>query len=437
MKFIVDSLGSRRFAIFLLTVTLFTILLSNLLPNFSLMKPGEIEELRQAKPQLYSIAKTFQVVKIVKSPFFFLLPVFIFISVTLCTIKRIKGEMARNKAVKTGEMRYVAEFAAGPEAVEMFLKGGGWAVSSSVEGQVVTLSAFKGRFGFWGSVAFHAGLNIVLIGTLLSLVTRYNGSITLTEGYGVDVAEGFLGKVPDDFPVRSALMDGFKATYEGGFPVDYAMNLQLVTDFEEMKVHPKVNEPVSIGGYQISPSRYGFAPRFVLKKGSDTVFDGYINLVVFTPQQVDHFDIAEEGITVITQFFPDFYKDGLTPKSRSKELKNPMFFIDVKKGKEDLGRGFLPLNKEVSFSGYSIECKDVKTWVIFEVSRDFGVPAITFGVILIAAGLIIRFAWYEKVLWLTVKDGSLSIGGRSRYFPAMFDDELKRLADGFKGIAED
>lgn len=430
----IDFLASRRFAIFLLSVTLLTVLLSNLLPNFSLMKPGEVEELRQGRPQLYSIAKTFQVVKIVKSPFFSLLPVFIFISVTVCTIKRIKGELGRTNVLKAGVARYAAEFSAGPEAIEKVLKGSGWTVSSSVEGQTTTLSAFKGRHGFWGSVAFHAGLNIVLIGTLLSLITRYNGSMTLTEGYGVDVAEGFLGTVPDDFPVRSAMMDGFKATYEGGFPVDYAMNLQLTTDFEEKMVHPKVNDPVSIGGYQISPSRYGFAPRFALKKGSETVFDGYINLVVFTPQQVDHFDIAEEGITVITQFFPDFYKDGLTPKTRSKELKNPMFFIEVKKGKEDLGRGFLPLNKEVSFSGYSIECKDVKTWVMFDVSRDFGVPAITFGFILIAAGLIIRFVWYEKTIWITVEGGSLSIGGRSRYFPAMFEDELKRLADGFKEI---
>lgn len=431
MKSIVDLLASRRFATYLLIATLLIILSSNLLPNLSIMRPDEIDTLRRSRPFLYTVAKSFRVGKIVKTPFFLALPVFIFISITACTVRRTVRELRRGRISK-GDARHHLDFSGEIDAVEEFLKGKGWRIAPAEGGKGI--SAHKGRNGFWGSVLFHIGMNVVLLGILLSLVTRFNGAMTLTEGYGVDISEGFMEKVPDGFPVKRALLEGFKAVYAGEFPVDYGVELILSTDFEDKKVRAGVNDPVSIGGYQISPSRYGFAPRFVLKKGRETVFDGYVNLVVFTPEQIDHFDVTQEKITVVTQFFPDFYKEGIIPKSHSKELKNPVFFIEVKRGKDNLGRGFLPVKKEVSFSGYSLECKDVKIWVMFDVARDLGVPAVTLGFVLIVTGLVIRFVLYEKFIWITVKDTGLDVYGRAGYFPVLFEDELKRVVEGLKQI---
>lgn len=431
MRRSVEYIGSRRFAIYLLVATLLVVLLANLLPNFSIMKPEEIADLRKGRPLLYAAASSLQLSSIVRSPIFLLLPVFIFASITACTLKRVKKEWGRAVRVTPGDVRYNAGFSGSPGSVVDFLRTKGWRAEagSQESGESIVVTGFKGGGGFWGSVGFHVGMNVVLIGTALSLITRFNASVVLTEGYGVELKDAFLGAAPKGFPIKGANMEGFRAVYVEGFPVDYSMELGLWGDEgRERAEEVKVNKPLNWKGYQFAPLRYGFSPRFVMKKDDKILLDGYVNLVVMTPEQLDSFDIPEEGIKTTAQFFPEFYKEGTAPKTRSKEPKNPVFFVEIARGKDILGSGFLHMNQEVSFAGYTLKFDDIRMWVMFDVSRDLGVPVVTFGFILIVAGLIIRFILGEKHIWIYFREGMLEIGGRSRYFPALFEEEMRGVA---------
>lgn len=433
MKRFVDFVGSRRFAVYLLLATTAVILLSNLLPNFSVMKAGEIKALKEGRPLLYAAASSLQLGKVVRSPFFFILPAVIFLSITVCTVKRIKrwGMESGREGNALPEDMFL-------RAAEESLRGKGWSVEvrSQGSGEGVVITGFKGRKGFWGSVAFHAGMNVVLIGAVFSLFTRYNGSMVLADGYGVTMDEAFLSQAPKDFRLKGAIMEDFRAVYQEGFPVDYSMALTLLGEEDrEKREEVGVNRPLKWMGYQFAPVRYGFSPRFAVRKGETVLLDSYINLVVMTPEKTDVFEIPGEGMKVEVQFFPDFYMEGKIPKTRSREPKNPVFFAEIKKGKEVIGRGFLHLNQEVSFAGYSIAFNDLKMWVMFSVSRDYGVPVVTFGFLLIIIGLIIKFVWHEKSVWLIFKDGTVEFGGSSRYFPALFEEELKRLGEELKAGA--
>lgn len=430
MKRFIDYIGSRKFAVLLLTATLLVILLSNLLPNLSFMRSAEVEAMKREKPFLYLMAASFRLGVIVQSPLFLIFPTFIFASITVCTIKRVKAGMRRESDL-SGPFRYSSDFSGSQGDVEGFLRDKGWAVKSS-EGVV---RGIMGSRGFWGSIVFHLGMLFALLGFFLSLSLGFHRTLVLTEGYAMDLPEGFSGERLQDFPIKEAIMEGFKATYIEQFPVDYSMDLTFSTDQEE-KARVKVNEPASVKGYRFVPMRYGFSPRFVMKRGGEDILDGYVTLVVMTPSQIDTFDVPGEGIKVSAQFFPDFYKEGLTPRTRSREPKNPVFFVEVKRGKEMLGRGFLPINKEVFFAGYTLEFRDLKMWAMFDVSRDPGIPPITFGFILIVIGLIIRLLWNEKAVWLSIGEGKIEVGGKARYFPALFDDELKTLAEGLRRTQE-
>lgn len=429
MRRFLEIIGSRRFAIFLLAATLAVILLSNLLPNLSAMKPEEIEAFSKARPLLFRIYAAMQVGNVVRSPLFLLIPLFIFASITVCTFRRVKREGLGWRRFPPGEGKYRASFDGSLASVEGYLRKKGWDVEA--EGPTV-INAFKGGRGFWGSVLFHIGINVVIIGIALSLMTRFNGRVVLTEGYGTEMKEAFLGDMPEGFPVRGAELERFEAVYAGGFPVDYSMDVTFWTEYGETRGRVKVNEPISVMGYQFSPTRHGFAPRFSMKKGEETLLDAYINLVVMTPEQVDTIDLPEEGIKIRAQFFPDLYMEGRTPKTRSRETKNPVFFVEVRRGKEMLGQGFLPLNKEVSFAGYTLEFKDLKMWAMFGVSKDLGVPAVAAGFMLIVVGLVVRFIWHEKTIRISTWEGFMEIGGRARYFPALFEEELKRLTEELK-----
>lgn len=442
LKRFLDYVGSRSFAIILLTGTLAIILVSNLLPNISIMSKEEIDALRVSRPLFFALAGFLQIATVAKSPFFLVIPVSIFASVAACTLKRIKREGWRAIRVAPGDVKYRGGFAGSPESAVLFLRKKGWTagVVSQESGDAVIVG-HKGMEGFWGSVLFHAGMNVAILGFGLSVITGFNASIMLTDGYGVKASEAFLGKKPtEEFPFPEMLMESFNAVYLDGFPVDYSMELTLWDgEGRERKGEVKVNHPLKWKGYQFVPNRYGFSPEFIIKKDGKEVLNAFVNLVVITPDQIDYFEAPDEGMKVACQFFPDFYMEGKVPKTRSKEPKNPVFFVEIKQKEKVIGRGFLHLNKEVSFPGYSIELKDIRRWVLLDVSRDTGVPVITFGFIFIVAGLIIRFLRHERHIWLYLRDGAVEAGGRSRYSPALFEDELKKLAEemGQGGKGED
>lgn len=436
MRRFINYIGSRRFAIVILLFTLAIILLSNLLPNFAAMSVEEVESLRTNRPALFAAARYLQVGVIARSPFFLVIPAFLFFSITICTLRRVKREGWLKPGVVAGETLFQAGFSGTPAALMRYMLGKGWKIEEAGDDKPIICS--RGGQGFWGSVTFHAGMNVVLLGFALSLLTRFNASAILTDGYGMTASEAFSGKAPAGFQVTEMLMEGFRAVYEEGFPVDFSMKLALWDgEGRERRGEVKVNNPLSWRGYQFVPLRYGFSPRFVVKKGGGEILDAFVTLRVMTPDKLDSFDVPGEGMKVATQFFPDYYMEGKTPKTHSREPRNPVFFIEVTRGGKELGRGFLPMNKEVSFAGYSIELKEVRMWVMLGVSRDSGLPVVTLGFILIVAGLIIRLVWNDRHVRLFMREGVVEIGGSSRYFPAMFEEELKKLAEEIgRGIKE-
>lgn len=437
MRRFINYIGSRRFAIVILLFTLAIILLPNLLPNFPTMSAEEIESLRINRPALFAAARYLQVGVIVRSPFFLIIPAFLFSSITICTLKRVKREERRKPGVAAGGAVFPAGFSGTPSALKRYMLEKGWKVEAA--GGDNPIICFRGGQGFRGSIIFHAGMNVVILGFALSVLTRFNAEVILTDGYGMGASEAFPGKAPAGFPVTGMLMEGFRAVYAEGFPVDFSMKLALWDgEGRERRGEVKVNNPLNWKGYQFVPLRYGFSPRFVVKKGGREVLDAFVTLRVITPENIDSFDVPGEEMKVAAQFFPDYYMEGKTPRTRSREPRNPVFFIEAARGGEKLGRGFLPMNKEVSFAGYSIEFREVRMWAMLGVSRDSGLPAVTLGFILIVAGLIIRLVWNERYIRLFMREGVVEIGGNSRYFPAMFEEELKKMAEEIsRGIKEE
>lgn len=427
MKKIVNYISSRRFAIILLIATLAIIIASNLLPNFAIMKLEEINALERESPYLFVLARYLRLGAVVKSSYFQILPIFLFLSISACTVKRIRAEFRRKDGPGMGKYSYEAQFAGSEEALIYEVSKRGWQITRSVVNSQDVIHGLKGKSGFLGSVAFHAGMNIALAGFLISLLTSFNTSIMLTEDYGLQMEEAYIGPRPKKFPITAIQMEEYEAVFKDGFPVDNLIDLTLWTADEEIKRRIGVNEPLNILGYQFAALRHGYSPRFIMTKGKKTVLDAYVNLSVFTTDSVDNFLIPEEGIKVEAQFFSDFYVEGELPKTRSRELKNPVFYVQISKGKDVIGKGFVHKNKEVKFSDYTLEFNDLKRWVIFGISRDAGVPVLFAGFFLIVTGLVIRFIWRECTFWMTLEDGVLKVGRRSRYFPALFDEEIKRL----------
>lgn len=440
MRRLINLIGSRRFAVFLLVVTTVVILLSNLLPKVSIMDAKDVERLKREKPLLYGLSMRLGITGLAKSPYFQVIPAFVFLSIGICTIKRLKAaleiESREDVIPEVLPVKIIVPAShMDSTSIASTLKKRRWTVLEK-DG---TVYAVKGRRGVWGSLAFHLGMEIALVGILISVMMAVEGNVYLTEEFPVSVPRDIKGMGKDAvpyFPLRQIVLEKFIPVYAGGeFPIEYTCKLLVVgSDGRARRYEIGVNRPLTLDSFKLIFGSASFAPRFVLsRKNGDVIMDAVVNLDISMPGSTDSFDMPEEGVRVKTELFPDFYLEGGKPATRGKYPNNPALFVEIEKDGKFLGRGFLPMNKKVGFDEYSLEFKELKYWVKIIISRDAGVDIILAGFLVISLGLAVRFVLNDKHLWIIINPPTegvaLGLGGRAKYFPAMFDEELKALAE--------
>lgn len=439
MRRFLNYIGSRRFAIYLLAVTTMLILLSNLLPKPAFMGKTEVERLKRERPLLYALSVKGGIQGLARSPYFQVIPAFIFLSVTVCTLRRLRAELDRREREPLPRELSISHTVTLPaggtnsEGVDSVLRRGGWRVLT-MDG---VLYGRKGERGIWGSIGFHFGMDVALIGILVSAATGLDGRVMLTEGFPVDMPKDIKGvrktDVPD-FPLREMTLESFTPVFEEGFPVLYESKLVAVDRYERLKSYTLgVNRPLDLEGYKFIFTKAGYSPRFRLSKKDGFSIDTVANLLISMPGEIDYFDIQGSGIRMRVEMFPDFYEEDGVPKTRGKVPVNPVLFVEMERGGKMLGRGFLHKGKAVSFDDYTLEFVELRHWAELVVSRDNGVPIIIVGFVLIAGGLCVRFILNERHLWIIMNEAEgilmLKVGGRARFFPALFEEELRRLVE--------
>lgn len=445
MKRVWNYIGTRQFAIFLLVVTTSVILLSNLLPNLNMMTASEADKLLQEKPLIYALSTKYSVGQLTKTWYFQAIPLFIFFSITACSLKRIKAELERRETPPSApdalEAKYSIEIGKrtiNRESLIEMLRSRGWKIIDA-EG---ILYAVKGGRGIWGSFIFHAGMNIVLLGILISFIMAFDGRLLLTEGFPASTPRDIISgrnTGASDFPLTEIMLESFAPEFaEGGFPLKYTCSiLGIGNDRKWRRYLIDANQPMRAGDYKLIFTKGGFAPRFIIKRrNGDVIADAVVNMNITMPEIADYFEAPEEGIKIKTELFPDYYQEGGQHKTRGTVPKNPVLFVEIKKGGKIIGKGFLHKGRPESFDDYTIEFADLKYWVSLAVSKDLGLSVIVLGFVLISSGLSARFVLNERRLWIiinTKEEGTvLGLGGKTRYFPALFDESLSQLSEDMR-----
>lgn len=389
---------------------------------------------------------------ITASPFFLILPAFIFLSVLLCTLNRLKGRRGKKphrNAFTIKRNITLGSHGSGKALAGYFIRNG-WvrppvmeregkgheAGGEAGEGAMVFM---KGGEGFWGSVVFHAGLLVMFIATGVTAATLFNAEILLNEGVPTPLGrEGLLRvfrepALPVKLPAGSITLEGFEATFENErFPVDYTAHLKIEDDDGVQRSECRVNSPLNLKGIQYTINRYGFSPGFrVEDESGKLLFDGFVTLII-TDRKEDFFRVPDTDLIIEVVFFPDFYLKNGQPASRSNQPENPAFGIKVKNIIEkDAGRGkIVKMGESARIRDIVITPTELKYWAHFGISRDAGFPLLFLSFVLMSLGLTVRFIRYEK--WLVVTDengtGAIELSAYSRYFPALFEAEVERIA---------
>jgi cytochrome c biogenesis protein ResB len=279
---------------------------------------------------------------------------------------------------------------------------------------------------FWGSVTFHIGLLTVIAATSLGPITRFWATVVLPQGVMVNLEDEQFSTVHSipvfgGIPFISLRLDWQESRFEKEwFAVDHAAGLTVgIMDgggYKQTNETIRVNAPVKKDGYQFMMSSGSRAPLFVLTDSAgEVVFDRFVNASSSTDQEAS-FDIPVAGLTVYMRYFPDVYKEGDNYGTLSMEHKNPAFGIRVESRKDpfrDTWGGVLKTREKAEFDGMTLEFADLKPVVTLQIMKDPTYWGIFVGWALIVAGLTVRylpFEWMGKwkkirgIKWIAVNN---------------------------------
>lgn len=436
-----NTLTSRKLALWALLALLLPLTLSAFLPSELTLSEREWLELGRNRPLYFALASRLATPYLVKTPFFALVSLLLFLSTFACTLQRfvwgLRGkspDFSRDRSFSFArEASLPLPPEEGGERIAKLLDRTGWRYDRGESAGSLVMTGVKGRSGFWGSIVFHIGLVGCFLAGPATYLTAMTGELVLTEGValplrqGVALAQGKGTALPD---ATVSLHDLRSVYYKGRFKSDFGGTMKVLDARGGHDLKFEVNRPVEYQGVQFSLHQFGFAPRVVIEGPGGSPFDYYLNLR--HPKEGDYFETGD-GVRALILFFPDFIREGGKIGTRSEEPVNPVAMVRLYRGETEVGKGLFRPGETAQLGEYRVSVPDYRHWATLVVTRDAGVPFTVFGFVVCVAGLLVRFLSNERLVEFELRrqgEGSLlAVKGYSRYYPAFLEKEVGLLAE--------
>lgn len=437
MKAIWRLLNSRKFAIYLLLVITLLLTVSAFFPNEFTLTAEELERFEEENPILYRLSFYLTTPGIVRNPIFIGINIFLFLSTLACTISRLLSwyrrraiEFEKDKAFSFS-LTLQSQAEGLRERILKTLKERKWRIESHSD-EIITAERGK-EIGFWGSVVFHLGLVICFLSAPVTALTVFRGIITVPEDEIVDldrelkVIDGTTPSALRGVSLEAISIDG---VFQNDVGVEFQSKLRLFKGDSSNEIAPAVNKPSKYKGIQIGINEFGYSTRIVIENGTEPVFDYFLNLKSL--KKGNKFLIVSEGLTLWAVFFPDFVKEGSKMWSRSKADENPILFLRLLRGEEEVFKGLLSPGDTAQAGVYKVSFPEYKNWGGFIFVKEAGLGVIWVGFLVGAIGLFVRFLSNERRVEAVFTKNGLELKGYSRYYPAFLEREINEMAGGFK-----
>ena len=414
--------------------------LSALVPDLDSLSPSRLAELRRTRPLLLWIGRHLRPGEIVGSPPFLLLPLVLSLGIVRSLVERVRAHLTRGTGPSAAAARFRVERVLRldapltPGTLERHLVRDGYEVTSTGPDHV---EAGKGRRGFWGSIAFHVGLILILAGIATSSRTRFSGEFLLAEGFRAPFAVSSMfnvsgaGRFRAREPAEIAIRD-FTADYSPeGTASDYGLILSVAsTGAVRKEQQVRVNQAFWWDGYQITLHRYGFAPGLSVS-GPGVSLDGVVVLQLLPPGREDAVVLGDGG-RLLVRLFPDYATLKGEPASRSLDPQRPVLvFRCVDAQGRERAAGSIERGSVSTVNGYTVAFPSLRYWGGFIVARDLGLWLFVAGSILGSLGLALRIVFPDQILHASLRPEGEGMEVRlrsgTRFFPALHEEQVDRL----------
>lgn len=302
--------------------------------------------------------------------------------------------------------------------------------------------AVKNRLSPVASLLFHLSFFLVLLGAVISVYTRFTGSVDLAEG------EVFSGE-PERYigspvlpalgkpPVMRIAINKITPLVEARTPT----GLRVTLSDEQSRLHTiDINSPYKSGDLSFVLKDLGLAPLIILHDSAGKELDGaFVKLDIMRGKE-DGFSMGGHEFRV--RFYPDHRRENGEDRTRSEEFRNPVLTVEsgrIGSGGPSGGEGGrtifrLPYKagERIPIDGGYLELARLSYWVRFTVVREKGVSLVYAGFLVACCALIWRLVFYRReVSGSSVRnaDGSISLqlAFRSEFYRELAEEEFEEL----------
>jgi len=419
--------------------------LASLIPSVEPEDADALAELVARKPVLTWLSSRIHPREVVASPFFFLLPAYLFAGIAWSIVDRTRQyRQARARGLEPAAARFLVrrelELALpADEAARRLVaeaRRAGYEKLAVGEG---TWRGGRGRIGFAGSIGFHVGLLVVLAGIVASALTRLAGEIILTEGFETPLTtESMLtlsgsGKFPE-LPGCTLVLRDLVATYSPQeTPVDYAGVLAVRRGGETLAERlVRVNDAFEWGGFQLTLHRYGYAPELTAWDAAGHERVGGVAVLQVVPAGKEDSLPFEGGGELRLALYPDFVLVDGRPATRSPRPVNPVIEFSWREADgRQAARGRVGLGASTEVNGYHVAFQSLSNWGGFILARDRGLWLFVAGSLLGSLGLLLRIVFSDqslKIEWQAAGGGTIvHLVAGTRFLPSLHEEKVDRL----------
>lgn len=431
-------IGSIKGTIWFVALLALVFLLALWIPQKGIMDYKQYEAWKAASPIMVSVVDALQLNDIYTAPFVLVLWGLFFINLAVVTWRRLP-QICRQTALPEPPDSGPDQVSGFPAHCSVSLPACSPAEALAafthfgyrVAGTPERFRAIKNRFSSASSFLFHASFFLILLGGLLSTISRFQGVVDLATGetfkgelerYAGPPKLPRVGRVPDNELTITNVEPRVSDFTPTGLQV-------VLSDGAGRRHTADINKPYVAGHTYFVVKDLGVAPLVVLRDTSGREVGGaFFKLNVLRGKE-DGFKLGERTFRV--RFFADYIENDGVPSTRSEEFKNPVFRIAENQNGVMTPEITLRPGAAAMLPAGRIEMPEMRFWVRFTVIRERGLAVVYAGFLLAVVALFVRLVMYRREIVGAVRqtdDGCVvDIAGRCDFYRALADEDFERL----------
>lgn len=453
----INFFSSRKVATSLFLLFFILVILGVQIPQENYASTDEVQSWLLEHPLIAEYVVEFGLTRIYSGVVFITTVLLLCASTIFCSYRRIRTYLENKNANKTlppflleNELTFSIQGQTAGQfisCIKDFFFGKKYQVR---EYQYNTIIVERGKIGFWGSIFFHLSFVVIVVGALVSIWTRFEGVVLLTEG------QTFTGKLEEytkitRYPVLAKPEFDFFINYRKYVPstqpeirssVDELQFIDPLLDFNTVRP-VRAFHAISHRGFTFYQQDHGYSPRFIVEdKNGKKLFDALVALRTSKENEQPFFDdffvVPIIDLKIHAVLYPDaIEQEGEIVPSSSKPL-NPIVNITNFREKKMIGKKNIKLGDKAEISDFQVNFDELRYWSSFRVVRDSGIPVLYAGFFVGIIGFIIRMIIVRQKIIITIKDNYpemiIKIAYSFERDAALYEERIHKLVDELKNL---